>query len=384
MLKKSKKLISAWLAVIMVLTAIPFTAAAEDNDSSFSDAVEFTDDIYETGEVFVYEDNTPSVKKGGLTDVSPMATYSGLSLNYFDSGNQTLETYDAIDFYVMPTVTGNGRALLVSFVSGNSNYVAILCQLDVATGTVYSTNLQLSSSNTPAWFNLPAGDWCWVVLSANNTYTSATYRLIWNGYNPGGATGFEWYTANLVEAAFSYPNGVIRVNGSVYTPPPVAPTPQIIAQNFKASLPVSTPDGYGTPTYERVYATNNNPPATTDIVARLWATQDSLYYIAGTGTYSSSYVSGYSSPRTVVWVKLNTYLYSSPAHNMYMGHYFVYGTNGQVLAHEFFADGNADGFIILDATTGQVIDWISDYNIFNMLGWGTFSFSTTPNSGFYI
>ncbi|MDR2570408.1 MAG: hypothetical protein LBD23_08950 [Oscillospiraceae bacterium] len=392
--RKSKRLISALLATFMLLSMMTFTATAVDKNSfmvsvgndelskiNFDD-IEFIDEIYETGEVLVYNGGGSSTmvaansSSAATTDNSIMSTYN-VGVNYFDSGNRTLTPNDAIDFY--PFTAPTTRSYVVSFASANLNYWAILGIHDVATGNVTLTNIQRAANSNPTWFELPAANYCWVVLSGNNTYTNQTYRIIGNGWNPGNAIRNEWITTNLVEAAFLYSGGVIRVNGVIWNPPP---TPQQIAQNFKASLPLTTPSASATPTYQRIFASPNNPPATTDIAARIWATQFSLDF-GGLGTYSSTYVPSHTTPRQVIFIALKD-INTNPSHNTFMGSYFVYGTHGQVLAREFFTGSNDNGFLILDRDTGVVIDWISGNNMFHILGWGQYTFSVTPGSAFTI
>ncbi|MDR2570407.1 MAG: hypothetical protein LBD23_08945 [Oscillospiraceae bacterium] len=70
MLKKSKRLISVLLAILMLLSTMSFTVFAIEENTPIASInfdefaeieggdIEFVDEIYETGEVFYYNNNT--------------------------------------------------------------------------------------------------------------------------------------------------------------------------------------------------------------------------------------------------------------------------------------------------------------------------------------
>jgi len=216
-MRKLKKYFATAMASIMMISAVSAVSGATIIDDSISDSsdvlvdLDFIDEIYETGEVFDYG-NTIVAKSNNTSTVSasPSASVSGtwsISVNYFNV-SRTLAYADA-DIYYFTASTA--RTYAVSFSAQHSNMVAIL-GIDNLDGSVSLTNVELNSGWSTG-FNLPAGNWCWIVISYD--YVGGWYELMGNGYNPSGLTNLTATPdLSIVEG---WLNGVRYVNG-VITP----------------------------------------------------------------------------------------------------------------------------------------------------------------------
>lgn len=110
-----------------------------------------------------------------------------------------LSSDDAIDFYSFSV--SSPRSVVFRFLSGNSNYTANLGALDTSNGNVTLSNLWLSPNDVKWSSELPAGNYCWVILSKSNTYTTDKYRISMNALNTSGATQHMIFEQNAIVMA---------------------------------------------------------------------------------------------------------------------------------------------------------------------------------------
>ena len=204
MFKKSKRLISALLVAIMFLTAIPFTAVAENSVTG----VEFIDEIYETGEM-LFTNSTPvsfsSFSTAPITATNNIMSSPTVALAHFDTANAILPSYSYDEYYfTVPTA----RTYLAQFESNNPDLRAILCIVD--NGGLYPTNVQLANGNIFA-FDIPVGSWGWVVMPLTG-FSGGLYRLYGNGSNPDGITNIGFN--NDLSTVSGWKSGVQYINGT--------------------------------------------------------------------------------------------------------------------------------------------------------------------------
>jgi hypothetical protein len=378
MLKRSKRYISVLVAAVMLLSAMSFTAVAEAKDSSMLSVigdsitefniedVEFIEEIYGTGEVLFFDDGSASTASAvngtsGATNNSSIQSTFNSPVNYFDTGVRILTANDAVHFWQF-TVPAGGRTFAVTFASTHSATVAWLGT--VSGGQWTSSSLQLVNGNT-VWFELQAGTYAWAMLNLGGVINTQ-YRFISNGWNPGGAIAIEWVTNNLVEVAFRYPNGIIRVNGVIYNPPPPF-NPVTFSQNFRNTLPLISTLG-NSPCYERIFRSPNNVPITYDITARLWLSQAGLNGNGGLGTYSSGFAPCCNTNSSVVWMDLDAFPPFGTVVSRFTGSFFEYHTNGSGSFRDWIQGENTIGTIVVCVNHSRIIDWLGFDNIFNLYG----------------
>ncbi|HBH95877.1 MAG TPA: hypothetical protein DDX91_08985 [Ruminococcaceae bacterium] len=197
-MKKIRKITSAILAITMALWSNIICIAAdnetENEEITVKDATEITDEFSATGEIISYVPKTRATSSVGAA---------------FDKID-ALSSDDAIDFYSFSV--SSPRSVVFRFLSGNSNYTANLGALDTSNGNVTLSNLWLSPNDVKWSSELPAGNYCWVILSKSNTYTADKYRISMNALNTSGATQHIVSSATLAYSTFAY-DDVFLMNG---------------------------------------------------------------------------------------------------------------------------------------------------------------------------
>jgi hypothetical protein len=124
-----------------------------------------------------------------------------IPLDYYNTGVVTLPSndYDAY-YFTAPTA----RTYAISFSTGNPNLRAVLFDASLTT-----VERQFADGAFAA-FQLPPGEWCWVIMPITGNVGGA-YQLIVNGSNPAGLTSVS-ATPNL-STVQGYLNGVQYING---------------------------------------------------------------------------------------------------------------------------------------------------------------------------
>ncbi len=166
----------------------------ETEEFPLKDAIEITEEFNETDETYTYIPKTRATS-------SVSAVFDKID---------ALSSDDAIDFYTFSV--SSSRSVVFRFLSGNSNYTANLASHDPSTGNVTLSNLWLSPNDVKWTSELPKGNYCWVILSSTNTYTTDKYRISMNALNKSGATQHIVSSASLAYSTFAY-DDVFLMNG---------------------------------------------------------------------------------------------------------------------------------------------------------------------------
>lgn len=334
---KLRKFITITLAAAMVFTCGVMNISAEEvaplEVEVLTDAVEVSSDIIATGETYNYVPKTR-----GTTNV-------GDQFDRYD----TLTANDAIDFF--PFSLSSSRSVIFRFLSANANYAANLGLL-ANDGTVTLSNIWLDPGDVSWISSLGSGNYCWVVLSLNNTYTTGQYRLSMNARNSSSINGYSVSrhvatSTNFSSSSFLYTNGDILLNGeNVRTQANDYVNNQMSGNVFKG---------------EHTGAAPTNRKVTAAVISSPGWILGPLYYGGYTSTIPSTNPNtgvGYSSEH-VILIPIDGNSYTC-----------TYSTN--LISTQIFT-GQASGFLVYDLISGKVIDWMSSSNLLYVSAYGGFS-----------
>jgi hypothetical protein len=356
---KSKRKLASFLITIVMVFGFNFSAIATSTNladelfienilegASLADEVKFIEDFYLTDVVLTHFDSKSKTIGGSTDNTIDAVTQNGDIFDRFG----TLSPNDAIDFHLF--TLSNARVAIARFLTENTNYAAILGLVD-SLGNVTLSNVWLYHGDS-LWFTLPAGNYCWVVLSTNNTYTNGQYRISMNARNPNSfsgasVSGHVATSANFSHSSFIYSNGVVLLNGNnIYT--------QI--NNYLNNQMSGT-----------VFQDRYQGPSPSNIVATVGVVSDASYVI------HPLYYGNYTSTNPNINTHTGTARRSSE-HVIFIpidGYVFACSISGTFIPYQFIRD-IATGFIIYDLITGTVIDYMSPSNIFYTPG-GFFNYT---------
>lgn len=318
-----RKTLSVFVSIAIACCANIVNVSAENiveetqtDEQSFTEAVEITEELKATDVSYIYSPKTRATISVG---------------DVFDKYG-VLSSDDAIDFY--PFSLSKSRTAIFRFLSENSDYTANLATHDTSTGNVTLSNVWLNHGDVSWSSKLPAGNYCWVILSSTNTYTSARYRISMNARNESGATEHINTSADLSYSTFSY-NGTLYMNGINIedTARNAAKTISKFEDRMEGPSPTNT-------------------VATVTVLTGYEYISDSLFY----GSYTS----------TNPYKNVKTGLYHSTDHAIFIpivGHsmsctYSTYYVPTQQLIE------TAVGILVYDLESGKIIDFMSPINIF--------------------
>lgn len=333
-MKYFKKIVSVIIAAALALGSMTVLASAEEetmlNGMTTSEAYKLTEDFTANGENYSY------------LPMSRAATVVGTVFDKYGA----LSSDDAIDFY--PFSLSSSRSVIFRFLSTDSNYMANLASYTPSDGNVTLSNFWLNPGDVKWSSNLAKGNYCWVILSNTNTYTTGQYRMSMNAYNASGATAHIATSADFSYSTFKYSGGTLLMNGTNI---------RTKYNNF-----IETMDEFQD-RYEGALPTH--------VVATV-KVATSKKYICDTPFYGS-YTS--TNPHTNPINGLG----HSTEHAIFIpieGNVFACTYSTQYVPTQFVSD-TANGILVYDLISGEVIDYMSSSNIFYTQ---TFGYSFSYNS----
>jgi len=184
MFKKSKKLISAWLAVIMLFTVMPFTVNATENDLSAGVGFSGADFSIVTDKLKEEPIDISLVSQDRRqTDIIPKGQFYTSAI-FSNSG--TLNSSNTIDFYDF-TITGT-RTVALQLTSSNSSVFAVLLRCNSSGNLLETTGPGVTAGQLTAFTNFNSDGNNFYTLAVVGNGTNASYTVSMNASNPGGLT----------------------------------------------------------------------------------------------------------------------------------------------------------------------------------------------------
>lgn len=301
------------------------------------------------------EDNIESISAANAIEMTEEITLTDIHHTYFEKSRATvnvgttfyktaaLSSDDAIDFY--PFSLTSAKSTCFGFTSNNANYRAILGLLDTSTGDVTLSNVSLSPGTYSWTSNLPAGTYCWVVLSSNNTYTTDNYSLGMNASNPTGAATLMFLSTDCSRAVFSYtrsgsnPSYYVYSNGTNVT--------NSIANYIAYDMTSDT------------YSDRYEGPAPSNKRATIGVVSGPGYIVPGETLYYGWYKSTDPYNNLVTGLSHTSY---DVVFIPIFGKSYTCSVSGTYISFQLIQDV-ATGFLVYDVNSGKIIDWMSSSNV---------------------
>ena len=342
---KLRKITALITSVFMAITTFSASAFADDTSkktSSFEsiNISSATENVYESD--LVMNLNSSDSKKEAEDQLRGNFNGSDWFIN-----TDTLESNDAIDTYVL-NLTGT-RTAVFALETTNTDYVAIICPYDPATGDITLSGPYVTGGNTSAVNDLNSdgqNDFCVVVLNQGSTY-GTSYTFAFNAKNSGGAT-------SIVNASPDFSVMVCGYSGNIYKMNNVNIKTKVLTY-INQHVPTNDPEKI----YTRDLNTGNG------LIMKL--------YVKSTISYLSTNSMEYG-----IYQRGSNVYYHTVKIPIFGTNYYCYrwsnvdGTN--------WDGGTPDGYMVYDLETDAFIDWASSLNFYHTTFYNeAFSFSSAAN-----